>query len=266
MSELALDHDGRTYSPRNAYWLGRAAALAYEDEDAIRSEVANWGLSHCDVWSIEDTEAFLAANESSIVLAFRGTEPTDVDDWASDLQIKLVRGPAGRVHEGFQLALGYVWPRVHAAILKQRESGGRKNLWVTGHSLGAAIATLAVAKLRLEQQHPVDGLYTYGHPRTGDPDFAQAFDSNMGNRTYRVVNNNDVVPRVPPRKMGYSHVGEVVYFDSDGIRRDDMSWWDKLMDRIEGRIDDLLKPGTDGMKDHSMSNYLACLKRDLPAA
>jgi hypothetical protein len=56
--------------------------------------------------------------------------------------------------------------------------------------------------------------------------------------------------------MGYAHVGQCMYFDEHGTFRADLAWWEKLLDRINGRIHDLFKLGTDGIKDHSMDDYL----------
>jgi len=264
MPDFSMDIRTQGYNPTNAYWLGRASALAYNAEDEIGQEVDAWGLSDFRYFSAADTQAFLAANDEVILVGFRGTEPTQLEDWMSDLKINLVGGPSGRVHEGFQLALGAVWPELYSAILEQRSQDRRQSLWFTGHSLGAALATLAVAKLRLERDHPVTGLYTFGHPRTGDAEFARIFDSDMGHRTYRVVHNNDVVARVPFRSMKYSHVGQFVYFDGDHNRQGHLEWWELLLDRIEGRWDDLFDLGTDGIKDHAMTQYVDCLENDLP--
>ena len=88
----------------------------------------------------------------------------------------------------------------------------------------------------------------------------------MGGRTYRLVHNNDVVPRVPLRAMNYSHVGQFVYFDEEKNLREEMEWWEILMDRIKGRWRDLFDPGTDGIKDHDMEEYMGCLEKGFPAS
>lgn len=191
-----------------------------------------------------------------LILAFRGTQ--DLRDWMTDLNVVLVGGPGGKVHDGFLNALGYVWRDIWQYIRTQRQS---RSLWVTGHSLGAALATLAVAKLRLEQDEAVNGLYTFGQPRTGDREFAKNFDADFAGQTFRYVNNNDIVTRVPFRSMSYSHVGTFKYFDENGDQRDNISWWDKVVDRVKGRIEDLLKPGTDGIKDHAIADYVTFLGR-----
>ena len=100
----------------------------------------------------------------------------------------------------------------------------------------------------------------------GDRDFARAFDTDFKDQTFRYVNNNDVVPRVPPRLTDYVHIGRVKYFDTHGGLHDELGWWEKLKDRLQGRWEDLLKPGTDGIKDHDMERYLAHLEKAKAAA
>lgn len=261
MNTVEFENAAQVFSSKNAYFMGRAATLAYQDQPAIKAELVGDGLSLFEFFQGRETQAFIGGNDEMLVLSFRGTEPTKLADWMSDLDLGLVAGPGGKVHEGFNIALSYVWRDIWRFISAERK---RRSLWVTGHSLGAALATLAVAKLRLEKDEPVNGLYTFGQPRTGGREFATRFDADFAAKTFRYVNNNDVVPRVPLRAMEYSHVGTFRYFDADGLlHRDEMIWWDKLLDRMQGRVGDLLKPGTDGLKDHGMEKYLANLKRAL---
>lgn len=237
---------------KNAYWLGRASQIAYKQSKEAKSETASWGLDTFKYFDHHDTQAFLAGNKKMLLLAFRGTE--NLQDWATDMNINLVDGLCGKVHKGFLNALEYVWRDIWKVIKSQRR---QRPLWVTGHSLGAALATLAVAKLRIEKNEPVSGLYTFGSPRVGDPEFAKNFNADFSTQTFRYVNNNDIVTRVPA--LGYYHVGKFIYFDERGNQREDISWWRILQNRIEGRIKDLFEMGTDGIKDHAMSNYVACL-------
>lgn len=254
-----FDFESRTrdYSRTNAYWMGEFANLAYEEPDKFKTAVQQWDFTATEYFDIKNTQAYIATNKDTMIICFRGTE-LKLADWMTDLDIDLVGGPAGRVHEGFQDGLSCVWKEMMQFIKSERKN---KSLWLTGHSLGAALATLATARLRLNKDEPVNGLYTFGQPRTGDREFAQKFDQDFGQQTFRYVNNNDIVPRVPFRSMKYSHVGMYRYFDADGDQKDNLSWWEKLLDRVEGRFEDLLHPGTDGINDHSMSNYLANLKK-----
>jgi len=88
-----------------------------------------------------------------------------------------------------------------------------QSLWLTGHSLGAALATLRMASLG-EEAKQVNGLYTFGQLRVGGKTIARNFDLDLKSRMFRFVNNNDVVTRVPTREMGFCHVGQVIMFDA----------------------------------------------------
>lgn len=126
----------------------------------------------------------------------------------------------------------------------------------------AALAAVAVAHL-LVDGHTVNGLYKFGQPRVGDDAFAAEFNRRFKERHFRFVNNNDSVTRVPPRAFGYSHTGELRYIDTSGDIQEDMGMWSRFLDRVTGRIEDFLKPGTDGLKDHFMSNYLKHIENAL---
>ncbi len=256
MAEFNFETTAQDFSMQNAYWLGRAAQLAYKSGDEVKAEVENWGLGQFEFYDVMDSQAFMAGNDDMLILAFRGTE--SMQDAMTDIDIDLVGGPVGKVHEGFSTAVNYIWREIWKFIRNDRND---RPLWVTGHSLGAAMAALAVARLRLNKDIPVNGLYTFGQPRTGDEEFAKAFNADFESRTFRFVNNNDVVTRVPFRVLNYKHIGTFKYFDADGDLRKEMSWWEKLVDRIEGRFEDILEPGTDGMNDHSMVNYVECLEK-----
>ncbi len=252
--EFDFEFETTRYSGKNAYCLAQAAELAYRDETSIREQTGSWGLARCRFFTRRETQAFAAANDKLIIIAFRGTEPNRLVDWMTDADIHLRDGPIGKVHDGFQRTLGYVYPEIRQTITEFQTNA--QSLWITGHSLGAALATLAVARLRFEEDKPVYGLYTYGQPRTGNREFERHFNLDLKSRAFRFVNNNDVVTRVPTRALGYSHVGTFLYFDVNGKLHTDTSFWYKLLDGVQGRIEDFLKPGTDGLKDHAMRNYV----------
>lgn len=258
--------DTTFYHPENAYCLGLASDLAYESANKVTARCKTWGLNfsrfiESPKASKRDTQLFVAANDKLVLVAFRGTEPKKLQDWLADANTMLIDGPfGGRVHAGFHLALASVWPALLDTLRELPRNG--QSLWFTGHSLGAALAALAVARLRDEFDQPVHGLYTFGQPRIGDRTFERAYDQDNGSRSFRFVNNNDVVTRVPMRAMGFSHIGTFLYFDHDGHLRRDPHFWFSFLDRIEGRIDDLGKLGTDGLKDHFMKGYLQHLEEN----
>lgn len=221
------------YNPANALKLAKVARLTYQTEEEISQQVTNWGFSQFSFISTPtplesyDTQAFVIANSDVIIVAFRGTESRT--DWMNNLDFALIPGSAdwidesqGRVHRGFFNAFNSVWGQVKRAIERFQTQG--QTLWFTGHSLGGALATLATAKSILIESKPVEGLYTFGSPRVGDRVFAQNFNSQFKDQSFRFVNNRDIITLVPPRQFGYSHVGTFLYF-SDSVRITNDLYW-----------------------------------------
>jgi triacylglycerol lipase len=99
------------------------------------------------------------------------------------------------VHEGFAGALDGVWKHI-APVLADLEGP----VFYAGHSLGAALATLAAVR-----RAPA-AVYTFGSPRVGDARFAAAAATLP---IYRVVDDADLVATVPPEQLGFSHAGEL---------------------------------------------------------
>ena len=255
LKDIPFESTTTAYSLNNAYWLAQAANIAYQEKSTIEPAVSKLGLENFEFLSKKDTEGYIAANEKIIVVAFRGTEPTHLQDLLADAKLHKVQGPLGEVHRGFLHAFELVKDDVFNAIQRLRDKNHPQSLWCTGHSLGAALAVVAAAHLLVEDQ-TVNGLYNFGQPRVGDDRFAREFNRRLPGRHFRFVNNNDSVTRVPPRAFGYGHTGELRYIDSAGHIQEDTGFWHRFLDRVTGRIEDFLKPGTDGLKDHSMSLYV----------
>jgi triacylglycerol lipase len=261
MTSFSFNSTTTRYDPQNAYWLGKSAKLVYSDPGSIQAETNTWGFNQFRFFDVEGTQAFAIANDRAIIIAFRGTEPDKLEDWMTDAKLHFIDGMGGKVHEGFNQALTHVYTEIRRAIAEFQDRG--QSLWFTGHSLGGALATLAVAKLRYEEDKPVYGLYTYGQPRVGNRDFERIFNLDLKPRAFRFVNNYDVVPRIPPRLLKYSHVGTFLYFDEQGKIHSDLAWWYMLLDAVTGDIKDFLRPGTDGIKDHDMDRYLENLEKNI---
>ena len=175
------------YHPRDAWSFCLASHLAYQKNARkriarrkIADQARRWGFGHVEPFEIVrgrdvDTQGFIAVDESRLLAAFRGTE--SLPDWLTNLQTVRDPGPwrNTRVHEGFQDAF-------HAAALRIGETIGRergdRQVWLTGHSLGGALAVLLAATL-LESAIPVTGLYTFGAPRVGNNAFASHVDAGL---------------------------------------------------------------------------------------
>lgn len=258
---IEFDHQATHFNARNAHVLALASELVYEDPVVIEEQVVRqWRLRQFNFFDSDDTQVFLAANREYTIVSFRGTESNCFSDWFTDINTDLVDGPfGGKVHAGFYEALSNVWQLLDRCV-ERFDEGKQKPLWVTGHSLGAGLATLAVARW-LEQGRRVKGLYTFGQPRTGDGTFARNFNFHFKPFMHRIVNNNDLVTRIPPRALGYSHTGTFKYFTDDGEFAEAIGYWRLFLDRWKGRLESVLELGIDGISDHSMSDYRACVER-----
>ncbi|MFE7299529.1 lipase family protein [Streptomyces sp. NPDC057579] len=268
----AIDHHATAgYSLPLAYWLAQASDLAYKDEATIESEARSWGFDEVrhhqtrftPPFPLEDTQAYTAASDHMIITAFRGTEPAQIRDWLSDASTPPWPGPAttGYVHYGFAEALQSVFPDVKDTLAELRT--GNQTVWFTGHSLGGALAMLAGARMYLEEPRlQADGVYTYGQPRTCDRLLAAAYNKGFKNRMYRFVNNNDIVPQLPPEPV-FTHVEALKYIDADGRLHDSMGLLGNLADRAKGLTADAFAPATDGVRDHSIKRYIAAIEQNL---
>lgn len=195
-------------------------------------------------------------------MAFRGTEPSHLRDLLTDAQFHKVQGPFGHVHRGFLHAYELVKDDLTNTIGRFRDASRPQSLWCTGHSLGGVLGVVAAAHL-LPQGHRVNGLYTFGQPRVGDETFTTECARRLGGQYFRFVNNNDSVTRVAPRALGYAHSGDVRCIDSTGTVQTDIRFWDRFLDRVKGRMEDFLRPGTDGLKDHGMRHYVEHIEQAL---
>ena len=261
---------GMKFDLQRAYSLALAAELAYVDAIvAERTAVDQWGMNQFEFIDVDETQCFVAANDAVVIVSFRGTESNKITDWITDLNFDLVDGPlGGKVHEGFFESLSNVWKMLDELVRTMQDTE-RKTLWVTGHSMGAALATLAVARWR-EVGYPVAGLCSFGQPRTGDCAFSRNFDFEFKPYTFRLVNNHDIVTRIPPRVLGYRHTGSFRYFNATGELFDHIQLWRTFLRGWHGDIKDILTWAGHGVKDHSMSLYrqkiegALCQTRDLP--
>lgn len=271
MANISFNHKAHAYSRINAYYLAVLSKLAYKPPAEIKQAALELGYMFQDRWFIKDdetdTECFILADRYKIIVTFRGTEPDTLKDWRTDARIKKViwqeGNRLGEVHRGFYKALSSVWVKV-AEQIKELQNNNQ-SIWFTGHSLGGALAVLASATTMFQTNiKGFAGVYTYGQPRVFDPELAKHFNKGNSHRCFRIVNNNDIVARVPPQIFGYSHVGKLKYFDTDGKLHSDgqLSWWARFWDRLEGRVEDLLDLSPDGIGDHDMAEYIHLCKKN----
>ena len=152
----------------------------------------------------DDVDAALVGTTGDgVVVAFRGTLPPALDlpsvlDWLQDLFAapRTVSGVPGQVHSGFDDAVDAVWTGISNQVTAQLQACGSKNLCVTGHSKGGAMASIAAMRFHADSAFPTPTVYTYASARAGDKAFAEAYDKTISQTSYE--NHLDVVPFVPP--------------------------------------------------------------------
>jgi hypothetical protein len=241
--KLPFRYRADTFDMVNAWWLIDASTLAYSDPEYVTEKFKlKAGFTEVKFFEDKTTQCFVASNEKFAIVAFRGSEArlregqSDpgyiLADWMANFNFLPEKwAQAANVHRGFKAALSEVWTDLEKHISNLQ----KKNLkiWFTGHSLGAALATLAA-----DRYDNVQGLYTFGSPRVGDQDFKDDFQVT----TYRFVNNSDIVTRVPPASM-YCHVGDLRYIDSEGTIHDHAkhreSWSEDIQSKIKNVFDTL---------------------------
>jgi triacylglycerol lipase len=249
------------FSMRNSRFLGELSRAAYEtNETKLRSELANLDLSDCRLIedSATDTQALVGSTRHAVVVAFRGTEPTKLKDLLTDVELAMVPGPLGKVHEGFWESLEGIWDKLERAVAAKQD--GKRALWFTGHSLGGALAQLAVARL-IQMGRPAQGMYSFGAPRCGDTRFAAQFNRLARQCTFRLVNEADIIPDVAPKFLGFEHCGRFCQLDGRGRLLVDTPQKQGLLHLLEETLEFLF----DCEDDHSLAKgYLPKLSALVP--
>jgi Lipase (class 3) len=193
--------------------------------------------------------------DGAALIAFRGTQPDDATDIATDLTASWVTwgGRDSQVHKGFATAFRSLQIELELWLKDIRST----ELFLTGHSLGGAIATLAASL------YAPKFLITLGSPRVGNRSFCESV---AHIRHVRFTNCCDVVTRVPPSFSGYQHCGERRYIDQHGKiivnPSDEIVSLDRAKAALNYFTDHAWRIGSVSIRDladHAPVNYLRVL-------
>lgn len=227
------------------------------------------------------TQAFLAKRDSDgmAVLAFRGTE-ANFDDIKADLNARFYQRGGVRVHDGFRRAFELVEPAISTAIAQVRDY----KLYITGHSLGGALALVATRALEADN---IAACYTFGSPKVGGGEFGDSIKPPI----YRILNAADAVPRVPPtwtlevlillskcipvpylrsaatwfldKFRGYRHHGDMRYLSDCDAEFSNLRLISnpEQLDRIVWLIRRLIADWKSGYRDHAINEYCTKLEK-----
>ena len=203
------------YHPKNAYWLSVCSDLSYNSVKTIRQTIMDrWKLDRFNFISRKDSQCFITSNKKIIIISFRGTEKDEVGDILCDLDMSQSNAYGGKVHRGFVDAYRQLKSSLMAKIKEHRTHN--QPIWLTGHSLGGALAMIAAMDLS-EKKLNVKGVYTFGQPRVGDAEFTRLYDRRFRGKSFRFVNKDDQVPELPPAKVKLGHRAYLHYTHGDQV-------------------------------------------------
>jgi triacylglycerol lipase len=216
------------YSDRMAWIMAKMAKLAYVEFEKnpqvlarLEIDLESGGFELVKTFAQADTQAFLVKTKTYAILAFRGTQTSSIGDIETDIRANMLTTINGRVHIGFQAAYALIADDINASISKIYEDINANiskidkldlPLYITGHSLGAALATIATQALERKFPDRIAACYTFGSPRVGNAEF----DFSLKSPFYRIVNATDGVTLIPFIAMGYTHVGDARYLTRSG--------------------------------------------------
>lgn len=216
--------------------LALASKLAYESDQSVNStclgSARSWGFDSCEFIDVDDTQCFVALSPEIALVSFRGTESRG--DWLRNINVPGRTRNYGVAHRGFLGAFQVIESQLRSAL---SGSTGRK-LILTGHSLGGALATVMAAEWH--DFMPASLIATFGQPAVGSGAFRMFFLQNYAKKFFRFVNDDDIVPRVPP---GYGHVGRLLHFDSQGGLKNGQSLPPTEMALVESMRDESFERG-----------------------
>lgn len=167
-----------------------------------------------------DTQVLLFSQKDRIEIIFPGT--ASAQDVITDLRAAKLRWGHGAAHAGFSRA----WLSVRKAVTDAIPSD--TPVVIAGHSLGGALAMLAADSL---PGYNVLAVFTFGQPRVFNGPAARDCNRRLANRTFRIVNHGDPIPRIPWMFGTYRHAGTEVQLTDAGIVVDP-SLWSKAQERI----------------------------------
>ena len=237
--------------------FAKLSSIAYNNIKEAKSQAKKLGFTTTEFYEKDGAQANRFMNKDDLVIACRGTQPSEFNDLKADLKaLPVMAETVGRVHIGFKTEVDDLWPMIEEDI--NRKTNVTKTLWFCGHSLGAAMATIMAsrAKHNVELNDPVE-LFTYGSPRVGWREYCNS----LNVIHHRWKNNNDIVTTVPLAVMGFKHHGTQHYINAYGNVRKPTGW-QMFKDRLRGMWMGIKKGKIDNFGDHSMVEYIKHIEAD----
>ena len=250
-----------SFSLINAWWLANLSLLAYHPSNQIERLLNQAGFTLIDSVLVKNTFCFLAKSDQCFVLLFRGTQFGNKHDAKTDLNFPLIEYELNsKVHRGFLNAFEMVWDSIQNCISACTD---HMPFYISGHSLGAALAVLAHTRLKKLISNPIQ-TYTFGSPRIGDQFFKQSCEQLNINRVTLCC---DLVAHLPPRALGFQGVGKdcfiddkyALLFDADPKTKAAIEWKAALKYALGFPLFRKRQVSFRALTDHSINNYVIAL-------
>ena len=237
--------------------MAKFAKYAYFDHQEAKQVAKAEGFNKTEFYDIDGAQVYLFRNSNAndLIISCRGTQPGEMNDVMADLEVFKSDSVTGtKIHQGFKEEVDKIYDVVEGRV---KRLAGHK-IWVTGHSLGGAMATILAQRLEFAGGHDVDTLYTYGSPRAGGPRFRAWCEKHLNHQ--RFVNNNDVVPCIPTF-FRWRHSGKCHYIKSTGEVTNLGRWSsERIRDKGWSLIKTMFKGRFDLISDHNINDYILHLE------
>jgi len=206
--------ESANFNPVDAMYATQMAGATY----CPAEDLASWTCAHCtaNLTNIEiiseDTQVVMGMDNDRCVVAFRGS--SDIENWISNFQFAKTEpydDSSVSVHHGLYEEYEMYKDRVLDFI--SRNSDSHKEIFITGHSSGAAVAMFLAYDLMISGQ--MCTVFTLGKPRIGNAAFGESIDESLMTH-YRITHSNDIVPHLPEEVLGFTHTTHEVWYPDDG--------------------------------------------------
>lgn len=242
---IGFNCDTDKFSLSNAAFLSDAAFVAYNHPAFVKYVFYYAGLKNFNsfiggkvAFSFagigESKKKGIAGKKKYLLVVFRGTELKNhrtISGVIADLRISLSKEEGGGlVHSGFRKVLDEIWDgegMLREYIYNEKKKNPQLKIIFTGHSLGGALALIAASRFK-----DTDAVYTFGCPRVGNKIFTYSIAASV----FRVINNNDAITALPPKKIlsavsgkqseTYEHKGSLKFIDAEG----------RILDKIQNKF------------------------------